>query len=198
MIKEKKMKRELFFSVLIVVLIFLVQMIRTREFVSHVLPRPRKALPEPTNEIVEFVKDLEEYNELVDTCTDGEPDFMLQVPTEEEWNSVMSVSAPFPLVAEPMPETLHIDLGSLGGVDIPVPEGALNCLVDPRTYIVRWSMVDGSVVDSYELDRHMRENGIQYSAYSFNMPNLRSAYAAYCTPSRNPVTGQGPQHGPWL
>ena len=34
----------------IVVLIFLVQMIRTREFVSHILPRPRRMLPAPEEE----------------------------------------------------------------------------------------------------------------------------------------------------
>ena len=144
----------------------------------------------------------------------------LQEPTEEEWNRAMrgapsyfSAPIPMPMYARdaygrprvagvqpshipPEQATLYLDLGSLGGVNVPIPAGANDCIVDPRSYVIRWTLYDCSVVESHELQEYMTEHGIPGNAYAFSFPTLP---VGYCTPSRNQITvGNGPVNAAWL
>jgi hypothetical protein len=90
----------------IVVLIFLVQMIRTREFVSHILPKPRKMLPEPERDLESDLSSaIAEISKLVDEAnsrTNPEPEEEISFSYAKYSEAVMDAirnNKPYP----PMP-----------------------------------------------------------------------------------------------
>ncbi len=186
----------------IVVLIFLVQMIRTREFVSHILPAPRKALPEPTNDIAEFVEAVEEYNELATACTDPEQvddlesDLssaiaeisrllqeanhpVLQELTEAEWNSVYAEAPPYFSPPIPMPMSPY-SLNPMFGID-------------SNGRYVRVGDVQERPPDVPEFP-HLMDAGERHRL------GVIEPVWAMCTPSRNALTMEPPKPviGTWL
>jgi len=77
---------------------------------------------------------------------------------------------------------VHIDLGELGTVAIPVPEGARSLEVDPHTFTIQWTMQDRSVLPVRDLRDYMA-----------SLPRRQMGgfiEVGYCTPSRRPVTGR--------
>lgn len=83
-------------------------------------------------------------------------------------------------------DEVHIDLGALGAVAIPVPEGAQSLEVDPRTFTIQWTMQDGSVQPMCDLRDYMTSRP-RWQLGSFSNWNQADGY---CTPSRHPITGR--------
>ena len=83
-------------------------------------------------------------------------------------------------------DEIHIDLGALGTVAIPVPEDAQSLEVDPRTFTIQWTMQDGSVRPMYDLRDYMTSLPRRQMGGFFDW----SQVDGYCTPSRRPITGR--------
>ena len=179
----------------IVVLIFLVQMIRTREFVSHILPRPRKMLPAPEGEYEidwdEVGRGYKECAEAVNTCTDLEPQTETELSYAEYIRALSNDirnSKPYPIMPNFMrdyrPPTesewnrLHAEAPPYFSVSIPMPMRTYT-----RDAYGRPRVADIQPGESY-LDGGVRVNR--------NAVNYLGEMSGYCTPSRNSITGYNP------
>ena len=80
-----------------------------------------------------------------------------------------------------VPHTLYVDLGALGGVDAPVPEGAQYAVINPRTFIIHWTMEDLSVVETQELQEYMEQRNVAGNSHMFTTIPVNGC----CTPSRS-------------
>ena len=163
----------------IVVLIFLVQMIRTREFVSHILPKPRKMLPAPVEETA-----FSGLDDLIATgCTDPELEEETSFSYAEYYEAVIDAirnNKPYPPVPSFMSvaEYAPFDWEHVVSAPLPpMPEPMFG--IDSNGRYIRVGEIQeqppmgfGSiVVDPFE--------------------NARNYYdAALCTPSRNQLTGR--------
>ena len=83
-------------------------------------------------------------------------------------------------------DEVHIDLGALGTVAIPVPENAKSLEVDPRTFTIQWTMQDDSVQPMHELRDYMTSLPSRQRGGFFEWGHM----SGYCTPSRHPMTGR--------
>lgn len=80
-----------------------------------------------------------------------------------------------------VPHTLYVDLGALGGVNVPVPEGAQYAVINPRTFIIHWTMEDLSVVETQELQEYMEQRNVAGNSHMFTTIPVNGC----CTPSRS-------------
>ena len=190
----------------IVVLIFLVQLIRTREFVSHILPRPRKALPAP---VEEYEIDWDEVGtgyldaqiaagragrtdpepaakfpgldaQVATGCTDPEPECDLESDLSSAISEISRIlqEANHPVLQEPTEaEWNRVYRGAPPYFSPPIP---MPSPMYTRDDYGRPRVADIQPVEPY-LDGGFRVNR--------NAGNYLGEMSGYCTPSRSHLTG---------
>ena len=184
----------------IVVLIFLVQMIRTREFVSHILPKPRKMLPALVEETA-----FSGLDDLIATgCTDPELEEETSFSYAEYYEAVIDAirnNKPYPPVPSFMSvaEYAPFDWEHVASAPLPpLPEPMFR--LDANGRCVRVVGIQGQPL-SPENPYFEEPEWVSGSPMDFGsivdggvapFENARAHYEAsmaLCTPSRGQLTG---------